>query len=134
MELDRARAALDRALEHAERIGVAVSCCVVDGAGQEVVTARMDGAPVFTTHIARSKARTSALLRMDTSRAAGLLADHPGLGELIGETVPFTLTTLGGGVAVLADGRLVGAIACSGATPDQDADCARAGEAELVRP
>lgn len=134
MDLAHARAALDATFAHAARIGVTVSCCVVDAAGQEVATARMDGAPVFTTHIARAKARTSALLRMDTARAAGLLADHPGLGELVGETVPFTLTTLGGGVAVLVDGRLVGAIACSGATPDQDADCARAGEAELVRP
>jgi uncharacterized protein GlcG (DUF336 family) len=116
------------AVAHAESIGVSLSFSVADAGGHEVLTLRMDGAPWFTPHIARTKAKTSVAMGLDTIDLAALDAAHPGLLKVIEEQVGHTLTSLGGGVVVKAsDGSVLGAIAGSGAHPEQDAEAARAG-------
>ena len=114
----------------AGRLGLALSTSVVDAAGHEVLTARMPGAPWFTPHVCRTKARSSVAMGMDSAEIAGLAAAYPTLMPVIDEQLPFTLTTLQGGVVVQIDDAVVGAVACSGATPQQDEDCARAGVEE----
>jgi glc operon protein GlcG len=126
MDLSQAQSALAAVLAHATSLGVAVSCSVVDGAGNEVLTARMPGAPSFTPHVARTKARTAVALRMDSAEVAGLAEAYPDLIPVIDEQMPFTVTTLGGGVLVKAGNAVLGAIGVSGATPSQDTECARA--------
>ncbi|MFC6239021.1 GlcG/HbpS family heme-binding protein [Longivirga aurantiaca] len=127
MDLPQAQAALAAVVAHATTIGASVSCSVVDGAGNEVLTARMPGAPSFTPHIARTKARTAVALRMDSADVAGLAQTYPDLIPVIDEQMPFTVTTLAGGVLVRAGKAVLGAVGVSGATPDEDAECARAG-------
>lgn len=129
MDLAQAQAALAAVVSRAGALGVSVSCSVVDGAGLEVLTARMPGAPSFTPHVARTKARTAVALRMDSADVAGLAAAYPDLIPVIDEQMPFTVTTLGGGVLVKAGNAVLGAVGVSGATPEQDIDCARAGVA-----
>ena len=129
MELTQAQAAFAAVAAHATTIGVSVSCSVVDGAGNEVLTARMPGAPSFTPHVARTKARTSVALRMDSAEVAGLAATYPDLIPVIDEQMPFTVTTLGGGVLVRVGKAVLGAVGVSGATPEEDVACARAGAA-----
>lgn len=126
MDLSHAQSALAAVIAHATGLGVAVSCSVVDGAGNEVLTARMPGAASFTPHIARTKARTAVAMRMDSADVAGLAATYPDLIPAIDEQMPFTITTLGGGVLLKAGNAVLGAIGVSGATPDQDIECARA--------
>jgi uncharacterized protein GlcG (DUF336 family) len=111
----------------AGRLGLAVSTSVVDAAGHEVLTARMPGAPWFTAHVCRTKARTSVAMGMDSGAVAELAAAYPDLLPVIDEQLPFTLTTLQGGVLVRLGDDVIGAVACSGATPAQDEECARAG-------
>ena len=108
---------------------MSLSFAVVDGAGHEAISARMDGAPWFTTHIARTKAKTCVAMGMDSKDVGGLDAAHPGLLRVIEEQIGFTVTILGGGVVVRDGDTVVGAVAGSGAHPDQDAECARAGAA-----
>ena len=129
MDLALAQRVVSAAVAHAETIGVRVSISVADARGNEVLTARMDDAFFFTPHIARTKARTAATLDMDTLEVTGLNDAHPGLLALIDEQVGFTPTILGGGVVVRDGDVVLGAVAGSGATPEQDAECARAGAA-----
>lgn len=130
MDLSLAQQVLAAAVATAEEIGVRLSFSVADEKGHEVLTARMDGAPWFTPHIARTKAKTCVTMGMDSRDVADLDAAHPGLLRVIEEQVGHTVTVLGGGIVVKdADGVVLGAVAGSGAHPDQDAECARAGAA-----
>jgi uncharacterized protein GlcG (DUF336 family) len=128
MDLSLAQQVLAAAIAHAESIGVRLSFSVADDRGHEVLTARMDGAPWFTPHIARTKAQSCVAIGMDSADLASLDAAHPGLLRVIEEQSGHTVTTLGGGIVVKdADGAVLGAVAGSGAHPDEDAAAARAG-------
>ena len=134
MDLTDARVILDVVEAEATALGLALSTSVVDASGHEVLTARMPGAPWFTPHVCRTKARTSVAMGMDSADVSGLAEAYPALMPVIDEQLPFTLTTLQGGVVVRVDDEVVGAVACSGASPQQDEDCARAGiEAWLAK-
>jgi len=128
MDLSLAQQVLAAAIACAEEIGVRLSFSVADDKGHEILTARMEGAPWFTPHIARTKAKTCVAMGMDSRAVGDLDAAHPGLLRVIEEQVGHTVTILGGGVVVKdAGGAVLGAVAGSGAHPDQDAECARAG-------
>jgi len=132
MDLSQARVVLDAVIAHADSLGVRVSCSIVDAAGREVLTARMPGAFWFTPGVARTKAMTAVAMGMDSGEVAGLADAYPALMPVVDEQLPFTLTTLAGGVLV-RDGDVVrGAVAASGASPEQDTECARAGVAALT--
>jgi uncharacterized protein GlcG (DUF336 family) len=133
MDLALAQQVVAAAIAHAETIGVRLSLSVADARGHEVLTARMDGAPWFTPHIARTKAKTCVAMGMDSAALAGLDSAHPGLLKVIEEQAGHSITTLGGGVVVEdASGTVLGAVAGSGATPEQDAEAARAGAAHWL--
>lgn len=133
MDLSLAQQVLAAAIAQADTIGVRLSFSVADERGNEVLTARMDGAPWFTPHIARTKAQSCVALGMDSADLAGLDAAHPGLLRVIEEQAGHTVTTLGGGIVVKAsDGSVLGAVAGSGAHPDEDAAAARAGAARWL--
>jgi len=132
MDLIDARVIVAAVEVRAGELGLVLSTSVVDAAGHEVLTARMPGAPWFTPHVCRTKARSAVALGMDSAEIAGLAAAYPTLVPVIDEQLPFTLTTLQGGVVVRVDDAVVGAVACSGATPEQDEDCARAGVEEWL--
>ena len=134
MDLALAQKVLGAAVAHAETIGVRLSFSIADHTGNEILTARMEGAPWFTPHIARTKAKSCVAMGSDSRDLADLDAEHPGLLAVIGEQVGFTVTTLGGGVVVKDGDTVVGAVAGSGAHPDQDAECARAGAAAWLAP
>jgi len=115
----------------ATELGVAITCCVVDAGARELVTARMDGAGWFTPDIARSKAMSSATLGSDSGELVGLITKHPELEYLIGDQMPVPFTTLAGGVVVREGGAVIGAVAVSGATSEQDVEVARAAVAAV---
>jgi len=129
MDLALAQRIVAAAVAHAESIGVHLSFSVADDKGHEILTARMEGAPWFTPHIARTKAKTCVAMGSDSHDVGELDAAHPGLLTVIEEQVGFTVTTLGGGVVVKDGDTVLGAVAGSGAHPDQDAECARVGAA-----
>lgn len=119
------------ALAHAGSLGLTISLCIVDAAGHEVLSLRSDGANWFTVGVARVKARTAAAMRRDTAQLAGLKEKFPELLGLIGEQLPFSPTTLGGGTPLwdpaAPEGSpvLLGGVGVSGASPEQDAECAQ---------
>ena len=100
---------------------------VVDAAGLPVALVRMDNAAVPAgVEIAPGKARTAALFR----RPSGALEDA------INGSRPAAATARGfvlmrGGLPLVADGQVVGAIGVSADTPQHDEEIAKAGVAAL---
>jgi len=117
---------LNGAIAEARKHQWAVAIAVVDDGGHLLSFARLDGAPPISAYIAPEKARTAALGRRETriyeeminqGRSAFLSAPLRGMLE--------------GGVPVIADGQVVGAVGVSGVKSSEDAQIARAGVAEL---
>ncbi|NEK59916.1 heme-binding protein [Geodermatophilus sabuli] len=129
-----ARTAADAALAHATTIGLAVSVAVVDAAGWDVVVVRGDDTPGFTAGIARVKAATAVAFRRPTGDLAAIKESRPEVIDAVADQLSFRPTTLRGGLPLLRDGAVVGAIGVSGGTGEQDIECAEAALAALDLP
>ena len=122
-----AGAAPGAAEAEAARRGWRVCVAVVDAAGHPLAFRRMDGAPPVGIAMAQAKARTAALTRVPT-KVFQDLADggHPSVASAEG------VTPIEGGVPIVVDGAVVGAVGASGAQGHEDAQVARAGVERLV--
>ena len=123
-----AERALAAAAAEARKQGWAVSIAVVDPAGELVAFLRLDGASQASVDVSRAKARTAARFRrptkaFDSTLTAGRLA-------ILGLE---GATPVEGGVPIVINGEVVGAVGVSGVTSAQDAQVARAG-AGAVQP
>ena len=105
-------------------VAVAVSIAVVDDAGALVAFQRMTGAPRFSADFAIAKARTAAAFGADTSRLEELYADRPVFAHSFVAQGGYFLGR--GGVPVLVEGEVVGAIGVSGADAHGEEDIAHA--------
>lgn len=128
VSLAAARRVIDAAGDAARRLGIAVSIAVVDDGGNLKAFARMDGAELAGIDLARDKAYTSVANSIATHDLAVLA--QPG-GDLFGihGNAGGRYVIFGGGVPLLRDGRIVGAVGVSGGTSTQDVACANAGVA-----
>jgi glc operon protein GlcG len=127
LTLDVARRVAAAAEAEARRNNWAVSIAVLDEAGHMMVFHRMDGAKLVATDIAIRKARTAVYFQGPTK---GLEEEVAG-----GRTALLPIDgfmPLEGGIPLMVDGVLVGAIGVSGVTGSQDAQCAQAGVAALT--
>lgn len=127
LSLTEVRRILDAAQEEANKNSWAVTIAVADDGGHQLGLLRLDGAAPFSVYVATEKARASALSRRETNvfeeminngRTAFLSAPVQGLLE--------------GGVPIVVDGQVVGAVGVSGVKSDQDAQVARAGIAAIA--
>lgn len=128
---DKALLAITAAEKKATELGVAVTIAVVDEHGVMIATKRMDGALTISPRFAYAKAFTAASLRVPTSGLSSYATEgkpYFGLTSLFdGE-----LTVIAGGIPVLSDGVVVGAVGVGGsADVSQDDDCAKVAVAEL---
>ncbi|WAH55436.1 heme-binding protein [Pseudomonas silvicola] len=113
------KAAQDEAIQQ----GWAVSISVVDDGGHPLALLRLDGAAPISAYIAQEKARTAALGR----RASKGYEDMVNDGRTAFLSAPL-LTSLEGGIPVVIDGEVIGAVGVSGVKADQDAQVAVAGK------
>jgi glc operon protein GlcG len=119
---------VDAALAEGRRNGWLVAVSVVDTHGELIAFERMDGVQYGSIDVSRQKAWTAARFRRDSKAFAdGLAAGR--LGSLSFDGV----ASVEGGVVIVADGRIVGAVGVSGASSAQDAQCARAGAEAAIR-
>jgi glc operon protein GlcG len=115
---------------HAREIGVPMCICVVDPAGEPIISVRMDGAPRMSAGIASNKAWTVAsFVGVPTHAFWPMIENDPALVHGLTETP--RLVVFGGGVPVKVAGSLVGAVGVSGGSADQDREVAEAGAAGL---
>jgi glc operon protein GlcG len=98
-----------------ERGGVLV---VTDAHGELIALLRMDGAPFSSIQIAMNKAYTAARERI-ASYDLGQKARNPERGFPMTNFGELRYTTWGGGLPVVIEGEVVGAVAISG-LPEQD--------------
>jgi uncharacterized protein GlcG (DUF336 family) len=122
---------IDAARRRADRVGVPMNVAVVDAGGNLVAFARMDGAWLGSIAIAKNKAYTARAFDMSTKALAELSRPGaPAFGLADGTDRPVAIFP--GGVPLLADGVVVGAVGVSGGKPDQDHDVAEAGAAAFA--
>ena len=101
---------------------------VVDPSGDLVYFYRMDGAQLGSIRISEGKARTAARFRRE-SRAFYNAFET---GHQYVATLDPTLVASPGGFPLIENGKLIGAIGCSGGTGDQDAAVCKAGADALA--
>lgn len=127
--LDDARAAVDAVLLAATAApDRPIAVTVADADGDVIAFARMDGCMHLSRDMASRKAYTAARMGTDTS-ALGERMKAGGID--LGELDP-RFTRFGGGVCVRIDGVVVGAVAVSGLSADEDEQLAGLGAAAIT--
>lgn len=121
--------AVQAAVAHGRTTGKAVVAAVTDPSGDLLALLRADGAFTASVGIAQDKAYTSAVFRLPTEAFGKTLDENPILRDGIGLRPRVVL--FGGGVPILANGELIGAIGVSGGSEQDDRQCAAAGIAAL---
>ncbi|MFS2202538.1 hypothetical protein DOZ80_23310 [Pseudomonas fluorescens] len=104
----------------------AVTIVVVDDGGHPLALERLDGCAPGSAYIATEKARTSALGRRESKSYEDMING----GRYAFLSAPL-LTSLEGGVPIVFDGQVIGAVGVSGVKPEQDAQIAKAGAQSL---
>ena len=104
----------------------AVSIAIVDDGGHPLALERLDECAPISAYIATEKARTSALGRRESKGYEDMVNG----GRHAFLSAPL-LTSLEGGVPIIVDGQVIGAIGVSGVTSVQDAQVAKAGAYSL---
>jgi uncharacterized protein GlcG (DUF336 family) len=105
----------------------AVSFAIVDDGGHLLWYQRLDGAAPASSYIAPAKARTAALGR----RESKIYEDVINNGRVSFLSAPELEGMLEGGVPVIVDGHVIGAVGVSGVKSNEDAQIAKAGIAAL---
>jgi glc operon protein GlcG len=133
LTLEGARAVLAAAQKRAEEIRVPMDIAVVDDGGNLLAFERMDGAKPSSIGIAMVKAQAAALRRAATGPAMD--GDKVNLALALGLAIAHSAqqTPLRGGVPLVVDGQVIGAIGVSAGKEEQDVDVARAGAAALEK-
>jgi uncharacterized protein GlcG (DUF336 family) len=132
LTLAAARRAMAAAEAAAREMRVAMSVAVVDSGDQLVAFARMDGADLVSVGLSRDKAFSALVNRMPTRDLAPLVqpgAEFYGYDSLAGGR----MVVFAGGMPLLRDGVLVGAIGVSGGSSDEDQRAADAAVAAFVQ-
>jgi len=132
LALEGARAVLAAAERRAQELRAPMNLAVVDDGGHLLVFERMDGAKPSSVAIAFVKAQAAALRRAATGPA--MSGDQVNLPIALGLAIasPAQQIPIRGGVPLIVDGQVVGAVGASGGTEEQDLDAAKAGAAALA--
>lgn len=116
---------LNGALTKATELGVPQNITIVDEGGNLLAYVRMDGAKLLSRETSLSKAITAASHRQPSSRLNP--KDEVKLSLAAGQR----LTNLEGGLPIIIDGHVVGAIGVGSGTGAQDVEVGRAGLAAI---
>lgn len=98
---------------------------IVDDGGHLLAFVRMDGAKVLSIDSSRKKAMTAASSRIPSGQT------NPANEIKLGLATDGKLTNLLGGVPVVVDGHVIGAVGVGSGTGEQDLEVARAAIAAL---
>ena len=131
LSCDLAHRMIAAAQREAAELGVEVTVSVVDDGGVLRAFSRMDRAPLMAVGVSRKKALTAVGFGLPSGDWYDFIKDDPVLLHGVGCIDDFSL--LGGGLPVVVEGEVVGAVGVSGAHHEQDAQCARAALAVVKR-
>jgi len=108
----------------AQEIGVPQCIAVVDAAGELLAFSRMDDARPGSIEIAITKARSAARRRRPSGDEAG---GDIAAGTRLALASRLNVTGIPGGLPILVDGQVIGAIGVSSGTSDEDLVVGKAG-------
>lgn len=121
--LENARKVAAAALAEAARNEWTMAAAVVDPAGILVCFEKMDDTQVGSAQVAIDKARSAALFKRPTKAFQDVLAAGGEGLRILGLT---GVIPVDGGVPLVVQGKIIGAVGVSGGASDQDGQCARA--------
>ena len=127
ISLERATAAINAAVAEAKKRGWKMNVTVVDSGANLVAFQRMDGAQLASIQISEHKARAAASFRRETKIFENAIQVN---------NMPYVATLDGaigsrGGIPLVEDGKLIGAIGCSGGSGSQDEVVCKVGAATI---
>lgn len=120
-----AKQAAAAALDVVEENGWQMAVTVIDPSGNLVYFEKVDGTQHASVGISMAKAQAAAGFRRPTSVWVDVIANTPSIITLPG------VVGSPGGVPIVVDGKVIGAIGCSGATGEQDGIACTAGAAAI---
>ena len=123
ISLENAKKATMPALAEAAKNNWSMAVAIVDPAGNLVYYEKMDNTQLGSANVAIDKARSAALFKRPTKAFQDALAAG---GEGLRILRIQGATPVEGGIPLVSDGKIVGAIGVSGGTSAQDAQCAKA--------
>jgi glc operon protein GlcG len=124
--LQRADAAIAAAQAEAVKRGWEMNMAVVDSGGNLVAFKRMDGAQLASIPIAEHKARVAVKYRRPTKVFENAIQN----GIVYIATLDDVIASRGG-IPLIEDGKIIGAIGCSGGTGSQDEATCMVGAATI---
>jgi uncharacterized protein GlcG (DUF336 family) len=124
ISLDNAKKAAAGAMAEARKNKWTMAVAIVDPTGVLIYYEKMDDTQTGSANVSIAKARSAALFKRPTKALQdALAAGGAGLRILALEgAVPVE-----GGIPIILDGKIVGAIGVSGGSSEQDGQCAKAG-------
>jgi uncharacterized protein GlcG (DUF336 family) len=122
--LENAKKSAAAALAEARKNNWTMALAIVDPSGTLVYYEKLDNTQIGSAQVAINKARSSALFKRPTKSFQDLVSKGGDGMRYLGleGAVP-----LEGGIPIVMDGKIVGAIGMSGGTSAQDAQCAQIG-------
>ncbi len=131
LKLEVAARIADACFAYAARNDFAVALHIVDHLGYTIYAARMDGRKADNIETSEMKARTALYFREPTRVWMERSQQNALMPHLLHQMGQFPVA---GGLPIIVDNQLVGAIGVGGGTSDQDEDCARAGLLQVLGP
>jgi uncharacterized protein GlcG (DUF336 family) len=129
LSLDLALSLLARVREEAETRDLSLAAAVVDTAGHVLASQRMDGTALGAMQLALGKAYTAAAWATPSGEFAQ--STQPGGDDWGWNTTDSRIVVYPGGIPLLVDGEIVGAIGASGGTAAEDEECVMAASSAL---
>lgn len=126
ISMDAAKKALAAAEAEAKKNNWPVAIAIVDSSGKLAAFSKMDNTQHGSVDIAIGKAVTANNFRRPTKAFQDGIAQGGANLRIIGQP---GITPLEGGVPIVVDGKIIGAVGVSGVTSEQDAVVAMAGAA-----
>jgi uncharacterized protein GlcG (DUF336 family) len=127
LTLEAAKKIASAAEAEAKKRSATVVIVIVDDGGHLLLLERLNDTQVASVEVGIGKARTAAIFR----RPSKVFEDQVREGRVAALALPGA-TPLQGGVPIVFEGKVIGAIGVSGNTPQEDEDIAKVGAASAA--
>ncbi|HEY4276072.1 MAG TPA: heme-binding protein [Rhizomicrobium sp.] len=128
MTLERASQIIPAVLKKGRQLGLKpLSVAVLDACGHLIAFQRQDGSSIMRFQIAYGKAFGALALGVSSRKIGEMAAERPNFVASLGAIAPYGVIPAAGGVIIMDQGVIMGAVGVTGDTSDNDELCALSG-------